>query len=106
MCLLRLVFVREGLCETHVSGDGAGLSKDDGEVEEGRGEEQAGGADQRVGAGGPRPQLPADYHAAGHAQHPRHHGDGAEDQTVGGGTVRVRGCPPDHNQQVFTYLKK
>ncbi|KAF3845875.1 hypothetical protein F7725_002954 [Dissostichus mawsoni] len=69
-------------------GDGAGLSEDDGEVEEGRGEEQAGGADQRVGAGGPRPQLPADHHAAGHAQHPRHHGDGAEDQTVGGGTAQ------------------
>lgn len=72
---------------THVCGDGAGLSEDDGQVEERRREEQTGGADQRVGSGCPRPQQPTDLHAAGHAQHACDAGDGPENQTVGGETA-------------------
>lgn len=71
---------------THVGGDGAALSEDDGQVEERRREEQAGSADQRVGPGRLLPQLPTNLHAAGHAQHTCDAGDDAENQTVGGET--------------------
>lgn len=69
---------------THVCGDGAELSEHDGQVEERRREEQTGGADQRIGSGRLRPQLPTHLHAAGHAQHTCDAGDGPENQTVRG----------------------
>lgn len=72
-----------GVRWTHVCGHGAGLGKDDGQVEERSREEQTRRADQRVGSGRPGPQPPAGLDAAGHAQDASDAGDGSENEAEG-----------------------
>ena len=94
--------------ETHVGGDGAGLSEDNGEVEEGCGEEQTSRAHQGVGALGPLPEAPADHHPAGHAQDARHARDDAEVQAGGGdgGGRGGAGAPESDRERVSLSRKK
>jgi len=89
---VQLVCGEEAGLRTHVCGDGAGLSKDYGEVQERSRKYQTGSTHQRVGSRRLLPQLPAHLHATGHAQHACDAGDDPENQAVVGETQKSVSC--------------
>lgn len=66
---------------THVGGDGGDIGEEDGQVKEGRRQEQSQGTHERVSLRRSSPQHSAQLDTTGHAQHTCHTGDGPEDRS-------------------------